>query len=190
MGAVFANQDAVFDEWGDGTARSDWTITGKRAGGVPFSVSRSNLWASLGDVTIDPADDVAIAADALINNEFEEVTIDNVTFGSDMATKFQQLHITKLEVARPGGKYTSAKSLAVRAGERLKVRVSTRPYRGTTTTTKTLNLTVPKSAKGKSGLLSVTGGLDVGRWRRAGGGLPVRAGRLRRRRRRGLVGRR
>ena len=37
----------------------------------------------LGDVTIDPADDVAIAADALINNEYEEVTIDNVTFGQN-----------------------------------------------------------------------------------------------------------
>ena len=41
VSAVFANQDAVFDEWADGTARSDWTITGKRAGGAPFSVSRS-----------------------------------------------------------------------------------------------------------------------------------------------------
>ena len=161
VGAVFANQDAVFDEWGDGTARSDWTITGKRAGGAPFSVSRSNLWADLGDVTIDPADDIAIAADALINNEYEEVTIDNVTFGSDMATKFQQLHITKLEVARPGGKYSSARTLPVRAGERLKVRVSTRPFRGTTTSTKVLNVTVPKSAKGKTGLLSVAGGLDL-----------------------------
>jgi hypothetical protein len=161
VGAVYANQDAVFDEWGDGIARSDWTITGKRAGGAPFSVSRSNLWASQGDVTIDPADDVAIAADALLNNDYENVTIDNVTFGSDMATTFQQLHITKMEVARPGGKYTTAKSLAVRAGERIKVRVSTRPYRGTTTTTKTLYLTVPKSATGKRGLLSVTGGLDL-----------------------------
>ncbi|HSU34602.1 MAG TPA: hypothetical protein VLJ88_02975, partial [Propionibacteriaceae bacterium] len=126
VGAVFANQDAVFDEWADGTARSDWTITGRRAGNVPFAVSRSNLWASLGDVTIDPAEDIAFAADALLNNEFEDVTIDNVTFGSDMATKFQQLHITKLEVARPGGKYTTARSLPVRAGERIKVRVSTR----------------------------------------------------------------
>ena len=97
-------------------ARSDWTITGTRAGGAPFSVSRSNLWGSLGDVTVEPAEDFAFAADALVNNEFENVTIDNVTFGSDMATKFKQLHITKLEVARPGGKYASAESLAVQGG--------------------------------------------------------------------------
>ena len=69
--AVWANQDAVFDEWSDGRARSDWTITGRRAGDEPFSVSRSNLWASLGDVTIEPAVDIAIAADSLVNNEFE-----------------------------------------------------------------------------------------------------------------------
>jgi hypothetical protein len=165
--AVVGNQDGVFDEVGDGRARSDWTITGRRVGGKTFTISRSNLWASLDDVSLEPAIDAALAADALINNEFEKVTIDNVTFGSDMATKFEQLHITKMEVARPGGNYTSAKSLAVKAGERLKVRVSTRPYRGTTTTTKTLYLTVPKSAKGKSGLLSVAGGLDL-----AGGGEP------------------
>ncbi len=161
--AVFANQDAVFDEWADGKARSDWTITGRRAGDVPFSVSRSNLWASQGDVTIEPAEDLAIAADSLVNNEFEKVTIDNVTFGSDMSTTFQQLHITKLEVMVAGGKYTSAKTVRVKAGTKLKVRVSTRPYRSTTTTVNTLGLVVPKSAKGKSGDLSVIGGIDLGR---------------------------
>ncbi|MGI3784444.1 MAG: SpoIVB peptidase S55 domain-containing protein, partial [Janthinobacterium lividum] len=65
---VFASQDAVFDEWGDGTATSSWTITGKRAGGKPFTVSRSNRWADRDDVTIDPAFDIASAADSLLNN--------------------------------------------------------------------------------------------------------------------------
>jgi SpoIVB peptidase S55 len=159
--AVFAAQDAVFDEWGDGTATSDWTITGERAGGIPFSVSRSNQWASRGDVTIDPAFDIAIAADSLLNNDFEKVTIDSITFGSSMATTFEQLHITKMRVSVNGGKYSAAKSLSVKAGAKLKIRISMRPYRSTTTSTSTLKLTVPKSAKGKSGSLSAFGGASL-----------------------------
>jgi hypothetical protein len=161
--AALANYDSVFDEIGDGTATSNWTITGRRAGDLPFSVSRSNQWASQDDAAFDPALDVAYATDALVNNDFEKVTIDTVTFGSDVATTFQQLHLTKIEVAVNGGKYHSSKRLVVKAGAKLKIRVSTRPYRSTATTTHTLKMTVPKKAKGQSGSLSVLGGVTLAR---------------------------
>ena len=135
---------------------------------MPFSVSRSNLWASQDDVTLDPAEDLAFAADSLVNNEFEEVKIDDVTFGSDMSTAFQQLHITKLEVMVAGGKYTSAKTVRVKAGTKLRIRVSTRLYRSTTTTVSALAVVVPKRAKGSSGDLTVAGGTELAD---GGGGL-------------------
>jgi len=159
--AIWANEDAVFDEWGDGTATSEWTIRGTRAGGKAFSVTRPNRWASRYDVTVDPAYDIAIAADQLLNNEFEDVTIDSVVMASTLATRYEQLHITKMEVSVNGGKYTSPKSLRVKSGAKLRVRVSLRPYRSTSTTTTTLNMTVPKSARGKSGVLLAAGGVDL-----------------------------
>jgi hypothetical protein len=167
--AVLANYDAVFDEIGDGTATSDWKMTGRRAGDVPFSISRSNKWASHDDAAFDPALDIAYAADALVNNDFEKVTIDTVTFGSDVATTFQQLHITKMAVAVNGGKYHSPRRLTVKAGAKLKIRVSLRPYRSTATTTRTLKMTVPKSARGQSGSLSAIGGVSLA----GGSGVPT-----------------
>ena len=113
------------------------------------------------DVAFEPSIDIASAADALVNNEFEKVTVDNVTFGSTAKTKFDQLNITKLQVSVNGGKYSSAKQLRVKVGDKLKLRVTLRPYRSATTKTTTLALTVPKSAKGQSGSLSATGGVDL-----------------------------
>ena len=101
---VFSSQDAVFDEWGDGVGTSKWTISGTRAGGRAFTVTRANRWASRGDVTIDPAYDVAAAADALLNNDFEDVRIDKVAFSHELSTKFEQLHITRMRVAVNGGR--------------------------------------------------------------------------------------
>ena len=60
-----------------------------------------------------------------------EVSIDSVAFGSNVATRYQQLHITKMAVSVNGGKYTSAKRLRVKVGAKLSIRVSLRPYRGT-----------------------------------------------------------
>lgn len=161
VGAVWSNYDAVFDEWGDGTATSEWTITGTRAGGRPFSVSRANQWASKGDVTIDPAFDVAFAADALVHNEFEDVDIDSVTFGSKVATRYQQLNITKMTVSVNGGKYRAVKQLRVKAGAKLRIKVSLKPYHGTATTTTTLRMTVPKKARGRAAELAVVGGTEL-----------------------------
>jgi hypothetical protein len=159
--AAWANYDAVFDEIGDGTATSNWTISGTRAGGRPFSLSRSNQWADRSEVPIEPALDVAFAAEAIANNDFEDVTIDNVSFDSTIATKYEQLHITKLRVAVNGGRYSSARHLTVKAGAKLKLQVSLQPFHGTTTTTTTLRLTVPKSARGHSGELAAVGGTDL-----------------------------
>lgn len=158
---VFAGQDAVFDEWGDGVATSDWTITGKRAGGIPFSVTRSNSWASRDDVTIDPAVDVASAVDQLINNDYENVTIDNVDFGSTMKTKYHQRHITFLSVSVNGGRWTTAKRLTIKAGDKLRLHVGMKEYRGVGTTYSLLSLTVPKKARGQVADLSVIGGNEL-----------------------------
>src|SRR3954453_4801030 len=160
--AAWANYDSVFDEVGDGTATSDWTITGTRGGGMPFSLSRSNQWASREEVPVEPALDLAYAADALANNETEDVTIDNVSFSSTVATKYEQLHITKMEVSVNGGRYSSARRLTVKVGAKLKIRVSLRPFHQTTTSTTTLNMTVPRSARGRSGELAAVGGVSLG----------------------------
>ncbi len=156
--ALWANYDNVFDERNDGRTTSNWTISGTRDGGLPFSVSRSNQWASTYDPSEDPAYELAYAADALVNNEYEEVKINSVTYDGVVSTNFKQLAITKVEVKGSNGKFSSPKSITVKAGAKIEVRVTLRPYKSTKTSTTTLTLTVPKSAKGRSGELNIAGG--------------------------------
>jgi len=159
--AVVANYDATFDEIGDGRATSTWTIAGTRARGVPFTVTRSNRWASRIDIAAEPAFDLGYALDQLVNNEFEKVTVRRVTFGSSVATAYRRLRIVDLAVSVNGGRYLKPQVLRVKAGSRLRVRVSMRPFQSTSVRTATLELTVPKGAGGQAGALEVVGGVDL-----------------------------
>jgi hypothetical protein len=161
--ALWANLDATFDEIGDGRVSEGWTITGTRAGGKPFAVHRNNTWADREDATFLPA--VALAGDvyALGQNDEEHVTITSVTYDATVATTFRQLHLTKVEVSTNGGKtWSSTKSVRVKAGKKLSVRMTVKPYQGTKAIKTVTTLKVPKSAKGLQAGLVVTGGSTVG----------------------------
>jgi hypothetical protein len=159
---VLANYDAVFDELGDGRASTSWTIRGRRAGKVPFTISRSNKFASKFDISADAATDVGDALNALVTNEFEPVTIDRVSFLSPVTTAYQQWTITTVGVSVNGGPFRSPDVLRVPAGANLKVRVRMRSYRSSGIDTSILTLKVPRNASGRVGSLTVTGGADLG----------------------------
>ncbi len=159
--ATWANDDAVFDEWGDGTATHKWTITGTRADGKPFTLTRSDRFADQSDVTIDPSFELADTLDTLIYNDFEKVTIDNVDVDTTFRTAYQQFSIKKVQV-KVNGKYVVPKSVTTKAGATLSIRVGVQPYRQTTLSYRVLKLKVPKEARGQSGELSVTGGAYLG----------------------------
>jgi hypothetical protein len=158
---LLANYDVVFDEIGDGRASTNWTIAGRRAGNVPFTVSRSNTFASQFDISADAAFDVGDAVNALATNEFEPVTIDRVSLLSSVTTAYQQWTITTMDVSVNGGPFRSPDLLSVPAGATLKVRVRMRPYRSTTVKTSYFNLTVPANSSGRVGSLVVTGGVNL-----------------------------
>ncbi|HYP45053.1 MAG TPA: SpoIVB peptidase S55 domain-containing protein [Propionibacteriaceae bacterium] len=156
--AVLGRFDATFDEVGDGRASNTWTIAGTRRGGAAFSLTRANRWASRSDLALEPANDIAVAVDALVNNDFEPVTIQRVGFQATFSSTFQQLRITGAAVSVNGGKYTSARTLRVKAGSDLKIRVSLVPYRSTSTRTTTIGMKVPAKAGGRVGSLMLSGG--------------------------------
>ena len=158
---LLANYDVVFDEIGDGRATTSWTISGRRAGNVPFTVSRSNRFASQVDISGDAAFDVADAVNALVTNEFERVRIDRVSLESSVRTTYQQWTITTLDVSVNGGPFVSPNVLRVPAGATLRVRVRMRPYRSTSVKTSLFTLTVPTNAAGRFGSLVVTGGASL-----------------------------
>ncbi|HEV2928170.1 MAG TPA: SpoIVB peptidase S55 domain-containing protein, partial [Propionibacteriaceae bacterium] len=158
---LLANYDSVFDEIGEGRASTSWTITGRRARNVPFTINRSNKFASQLDISADAALDVADAVNALVTNEFEPVTIDRVSLLSTVTAAYQQWTITTMDVSVNGGPFRSPELLSVRAGATLKARVRMRPYRSSAVKTSYFNLTVPANTSGRTGSLVVTGGADL-----------------------------
>ena len=158
---VLANYDSTFDKVGRGQATSSWTITGTRAGGVPFTITRSNRWSSLGDISVQPLDEVAGTVDALSAVDTEPVTIKTVTFTSTVESAYQQYRIVKLAVSVNGGKYKSPATLRVKVGDKIKVRTTIRKYRSSKNYYSQAALTVTKKMAGRTGTLQAEGGLDA-----------------------------
>jgi len=158
--AVLADFDTVFDEVGDGSATGTWTLKGTRAGGKPFTVTRTDRYASSDDIAVEPAYDVAYAVDQIVNNEFEKVHVTSLTVDSSVTTTFRQSRITGVSVSVNGGTFHASSSLRVRVGDALRVRVSLRGYQSSKTHKVTVALKVPKKSAGTVGQLEVTGGLE------------------------------
>lgn len=159
--AVLGTYDSVFDEIGDGSAQTAWSIAATRADGRRFWVKRANRFASPGDVSVGPAFDVAIALDELVNNSFEQVRIEDVHFSSNISTVLRQLSIEDLLVSVDGGAFQRRSQLEVRPGALLRARVVLRPFRSTATRRVELSLRVPSGAAG-FGTLQVRGGGSSG----------------------------
>lgn len=160
--AVWANADATFDEIGDGRLSETWTITGTRAGGKAFTVRRGNKWADRDDVTLEPAISLADAVYSLTENEDEPVVITSVDEDMVVATAFRQVHLSKIRVSKDNGKtWHKPTVVQVKAGTKLLVETTVKPYQGTKATTKVTRLTVPKSAKGQALALAVEAGTDL-----------------------------
>ena len=157
---LLASYDVTFDEIGGGRASADWTITGRRAGNRPFTLTRGNKFASQVDVAADTAFDPAFAVEALLYNDYEPVTIDKVSVLSQISTNYRHYTITKVETSVNGGAFGSPRVLRVRGGSTLQIRVTMRPYQSTQTRTTTLSMIVPR-AKGRVGSLMVAGGAEL-----------------------------
>jgi hypothetical protein len=78
-----------------------------------------------------------------------------------VSSAYQQLRITKLAVSVNGGKWSSPKSLRVKAGATIRVRTTVRGYRSATDQVLVQTIKVPKKTGGRTGVLSVEGGLDA-----------------------------
>lgn len=161
--SMYIVQDRVFDAYGKGTGTATWTVTGTRAGGVPFSFTRSDRFASSWDISYEVPWDLYDEVWRLQNNDFETVTIDGVTTRSDLSVGYQHYVVKSVQVRR-AGVWTDLepdKVLRLRAGTTKPVRVLLRsPQLGDRAVV--IGVPVPPRAAGKSGMLNVTGGNAYG----------------------------
>lgn len=159
--ALGVNMNAWFGA--PGTDRVTWTVLGERADGSPFTYVHTDHYASATDVGYTWPWELHDHLNQLMNNnETETITVDSVTTVSRTDPDYRHLRITGLE-ARVAGSWQSVSrrdGLELTAGRTEQVRVvmqsavlGTRYQR--------LSYTVPASAAGGSGYLSLSGGDDV-----------------------------
>jgi SpoIVB peptidase S55 len=156
---VIASIESGFDQVGVNHSRTSWTITGTRAKGRSFSLTRTNRWADLFDPTIGPSFELAAAEDTLLTNEHEAVRIRDITFRADLSPRFDQETVVRRLVAVNGGALKERGAIAVRRGDRIHVRILSQPYRSSTVRATDFTLRVPAHAPRGDLSLDVTAGI-------------------------------
>lgn len=155
----FAANDRALDKQSKGSADSTWTVTGERRDGTPFSLSRTDVYASDYDIAGAPLEALAMAVYSLLGNETEAVTITGITTSTTLRDDATQWRIGRT-YWRPGTKWkliTDSAPMQVKAGGTKYVKVEL--YSRTADTRYVYFPVKPsKSSAGRLGRVVLSGG--------------------------------
>ncbi|HSE69416.1 MAG TPA: hypothetical protein VLA97_01575 [Nocardioidaceae bacterium] len=156
---LLANQDRVYDAITGGSALVGWTVTGTRANGTSFKLTRFDRFANDWDISFEPTFDLFDQLYQLQFNNFEKIRITNIQERSAMNRVMRAYKVAKVEVRSAGrwARLRTNQALVLRAG-------TTKPFRVTLTSAELqtrrlrVELKVPVAAGRKGGYLEVLGG--------------------------------
>lgn len=159
---LLANADRVLDTVGSGSATVRWTFDGTRADGSPWTMSRSDRFASHRDITFESVFESYQQLSKILHNKFQRVQVTDVHYRATYSPKFKALQIEKFEI-KPADRWITVTSprraKTVYAGTELPVRVTLVPSFGNgASRVVKLSLSIPKSARGDEGVVYVEGG--------------------------------
>jgi hypothetical protein len=156
-GWVNYDSRSLDDVFFSGTSQVAWSVSGVRSDGTSFSVSREDRHASDEDLSTESLFDVALAAQSVHDNPFEEVRITSVDYTASAGSPYRTDRIAGGQVTASvdGGPF-HRDLLELVPGAQVTVRVPLQRYRGSTRTVE-LDLEVPEDASG-SGAITLAGG--------------------------------
>jgi hypothetical protein len=144
---VWMNIDRTWDQIGPGMLAMDWTIHGLRASGLPFELSRSNMYWSDWDNSWDNTEEFYYHLYALQENRFEDVEITGIDAVAVATEERHEARIKKVLTAsslQPElGKHDP---LLVTPGETIGVRVMLLPLGADVPVPVDLQVRIPKRA--------------------------------------------
>jgi hypothetical protein len=157
---LLTNLDRVFDGIGEGSSRVRMTVTGERANGRPFEVTRVDVYASTFDITFDSIFDSYEQLYRIVNNRFEDVKITDVDFRAFVDRDYREYRIGGVQMKVGGSwvKLDTKERLAVRPGQLLRLRLTLRSLGGDAAETVDVQVRIPAGAAGKAGSLRLAGG--------------------------------
>lgn len=166
---LLSNADRVLDKIGSGTATVRWTFDGTRADGSTWTFSRFDRFASRRDITFASIWDSYRQMSQIMHNKYERVRITDVHYRAQYSPRYNAFQIEQYEI-KPADRWITITdhrpARTVYAGTDLPVRVTLTPSRDTAESKVVrLSVRIPKSARGHSATLYVSGGDDEGRTR-------------------------
>lgn len=154
---ALSNIDSTFDQIGEGSATVTFTINGLRESGEPFSLTRSNVYASRWDVSYESVEELDRALYSLAYNRYEDITFTGVDFDIEVSEDYNAYRVRGVKVSRNGGPWSGDRELRVRRGDKLAVKYELLPFVEGAALAFVDRFRVPMDAK-RRGLLSVVGG--------------------------------
>jgi hypothetical protein len=118
-----STSDVVVDEIGPGSSFTGWTLSGTREDGSPWSITRTNRWASRWDITYESIYEIERALYKILGQNHEEASVDNIEFNADYEEAVKQLTIKDALVSVNGGKFRNTRRIAVRPRDVVRFRV-------------------------------------------------------------------
>ena len=147
---TFNTVTRVADRDGGGTARFDFRIDGRSAGGEQIKIERENMYYADAGILKMISQELVQASTLLAQNKFEKIDIYNIEANVVLGAEPE---VAEIIAARP-------QQLEVRAGEELLIDVELQPYRAQKLT-KTVKFTVPKQQPVGKMALNVRGGSSL-----------------------------
>jgi hypothetical protein len=158
------NLDRVNDQFGPGVVTLTWGASGKRSDGSTWSFRRHEKLADNFDVTFVPAFKLADDLYTLLNNPFEDVTIDDVTMTGTISPTYAAARLVGVERLGANGQWQAVSRrtpLRLVAGSEVFLRGVFQPFRSTRLMRVQLSLVVPRVA-GSTGSLALRAGASFG----------------------------
>jgi hypothetical protein len=156
--AQLDNQDRVFDRVGAGSSLVHFIIDGSTPDGEPFTLVRTNRFASPHDISTESGPEAADDLWAIESNDFTDVTINEVRISTQLNPADRAFSVGKIE-RKVGTAYTTltnSSTVAARAGSTVTLRVTLNSRRNAFgTKVVMLYLKVPAAPVGTYGNLTV-----------------------------------
>lgn len=164
LSQVLANEDRIFDGIGKGSGTLSYTVNGTREDGTPFTITRSDVYASDNDLTWSTVWDFYITMARLEWNGVEDISITSATTDSSLTRDYKHAAIEDVSL-RQGNKWvslTDARRVALVAGQTAQFKVDLLTT-GSGPSTVQLELPVRMKDAGRRGYLQIIGGNEE-RW--------------------------
>jgi hypothetical protein len=145
---LLANIDSTFDQISRGSSEVGWTISGTRNGGVPWTLTRSNKYASWYDIAISSVDEIYNQLYSLQTNGFENVKITDVDLTTSVEERVRLYQISKVLSSKNGTTFRDRDTLRVRRGQDVWFKIVFRGISASPPTNTIVKMRVPRTRYG------------------------------------------